>query len=186
VCQVWGFTGDGWTAEFLKGVPPSAIYTNSSWCLALGADVNYFAYGSNMDLLRLGERAVHPRERRAAALRDYRLSFNKRSTANTGEGKANIMAQTDETVEGILSEVTEEEMGRLDRAEGVPAHYLRASVLVKLENGTEVEAVTHIANPAMVMDGLKPTKEYFSYLLAGRSFLSRQYVQWLEGTETLD
>ncbi len=108
----------------------------------MSADVNYFAYGSNMDLLRLRERAIHPRERRGAVLRGYGLRFNKRSAANTGEGKANIVAQTDESVEGILSEVTKEEMGKLDRCEGAPADYLRASVVVKLENGTEVETVT--------------------------------------------
>ncbi len=148
--------------------------------------MNYFAYGSNMDLLRLRERAVHPRERRAAVLRGYRLSFNKRSDAAAGEGKANIMAQTGESVEGILLEVTEEELGKLDRCEGVPAHYLRASVLVKRQDGTEVGAVTYMANPSMIKDGLKPTREYLSHLLAGRSFLSREYVRWLEGTETFD
>jgi gamma-glutamylcyclotransferase len=152
----------------------------------LSADVNYFAYGSNMDLLRLRERAVHPRERRAAILRGYGLRFNKQSAAKTGEGKANIVAQTDESVEGILSEVTEEEMGMLDRCEGAPAHYLRASVVVRLENGTEVEAVTYVANPSMVVDGLRPTKEYLSHLLAGRNFLSREYIRSLEGTDTLD
>jgi gamma-glutamylcyclotransferase len=139
-----------------------------------------------MDLLRLRERAVHPRERRAAVLRGYRLIFNKRTDATAGEGRANIMAHTDESVEGILSEVTEEEMRKLDRREGIPAHYLRASVVVKMKNGTEVAAVTYVANPSMVSDGLKPTKEYLSHLLAGRSFLSSEYLRWLEGTETFD
>jgi gamma-glutamylcyclotransferase len=148
--------------------------------------VNYFAYGSNMDLLRLRERGVNPRERRAAVLRDYRLSFNKRSAASHGEGKANLTPQPRELVEGILSEVTEAEMGKLDRCEGVPDHYLRARVAVKLESGMEAEAVTYVASPSMVRDGLKPTREYLSHLLAGRSFLSREYVRQLEGTETLD
>jgi cation transport regulator ChaC len=148
--------------------------------------VNYFAYGSNMDLLRLRERGVHPRERRAAVLAGYRLRFDKRSAANPGEGKANIMAQTDELVEGILSTVTEEEMGKLDRCEGVPAHYLRAPVVAKLKDGTEVDAVTYVANPSMVFDGLKPTREYLSCLLAGKGFLSREYLRWLERTEIFD
>ena len=86
-----------------------------------------------------------------------------------------------ESVEGILSEVTEEEMGKLDRCEGIPAHYLRAIVVVKMKNGTEVDSVTYVANPSMVMDGLKPTKEYLSHLLAGRSFLSgRTFGGWKE------
>lgn len=148
--------------------------------------VYYFAYGSNMDYLRLGKRGVYPRERRAAVLRGHRLSFNKRSGADTGEGKANIIAQIGESVEGILSEVTDEELRNLDRCEGVPAHYLRANVVVRLEEGAEVEAVTYVANPSMVMDGLKPTTEYLSHLLAGRSFLSSEYLRCLEGTETLD
>ncbi|HEV2317520.1 MAG TPA: gamma-glutamylcyclotransferase family protein [Thermoplasmata archaeon] len=146
----------------------------------------YFAYGSNMDLKRLRKRGVNPRKMRAAVLPGHRLCFNKRFDSNAGEGKANIVEQTDESVEGILSEVTPEEIARLDRYEGVPAHYLRARVVVTPEDGTEVEAVTYVANPSMVMEGLKPTKEYLSYLLAGRSFLSSQYIRGLEGTGTLD
>lgn len=139
-----------------------------------------------MDLLRLRERGVHPRERRAAVLEGYRLRFDKRSAANPGEGKANILAQSGESVEGILSTVTEEEMAKLDRYEGVPAHYLRARVVAKLKDGTEVDAVTYVANPSMVFDGLKPKREYLSYLLAGSGFLSTGYLRWLERTETLD
>ncbi len=62
------------------------------------------------------------------------------------------MARTDESVEGILSTVTEEEMGKLDRCEGVPAHYLRARVVAKLKDGTEVDAVTYRGES---IDGLR-------------------------------
>jgi gamma-glutamylcyclotransferase len=148
--------------------------------------VDYFAYGSNMDLVQLRERGANPRGRRAARLRGYRLRFNKLSATDAGEGKANIVEQPDESVEGILCEVTTEEVGKLDHREAVPAHYLRVNIAVNLENGTEVEAVTYAANPSKLKDGLKPTKAYLAHLLAGRSFLSEGYVRWLKRPETLD
>ncbi|GAI64849.1 unnamed protein product, partial [marine sediment metagenome] len=37
-----------------------------------------------------------------------------------------------------------------------------------------------------VRDGLKPCQDYLNHLLAGKDILSKDYFEWLQGTETLD
>ena len=119
---------DGSTGRFLDGGLPLGVIDELILALSTGAGVNYFAYGSNMDLSRLRERAVHPRERRAAVLGVIvSASTSDPMLPPAKEGPTSWRGPT-ESVEGVLSEVTEEEMGKLDRCEGVPAHYLRASV----------------------------------------------------------
>ena len=62
----------------------------------------------------------------------------------------------------------------------------RLKVKVKLDNGKEVEAITYIAKPSKVKDGLKPSKDYLNHLLKGCDLLSEEYCERLRRWETLD
>ncbi|MGB9791799.1 MAG: gamma-glutamylcyclotransferase family protein [Thermacetogeniaceae bacterium] len=147
----------------------------------------YFAYGSNMDSKRLKERIGRFPERVPGVLRDWKLAFNKAAKALPGVGFANIVLCPGERVEGILYAVTKEELLKLDTYEGFPTHYERREVSVeRRDTGEVVSAVTYIANPAKVEDGLKPTREYLSHLLAGADYLSKEYVHRLRLVETAD
>ncbi len=121
----------------------------------------YFAYGSNMDPERICKRLSKPIEtlgREHAILRGYRLEFNKISSNNPEEGYANIVPDEDSLVEGILYKVTEEDIKKLDYYEGYFEHYYKENVKVVLDNGDEVEAITYIAQPDKVRDGLNLVK----------------------------
>jgi cation transport regulator ChaC len=146
----------------------------------------YFAYGSNMDPQRMNERDVHFSQRRHAILKGYALKFNKVSSNNPREGYANIVQKKDEIVEGVLYEIPESDLSKLDRAEGYPTHYQKMSVLVKLDDDTEVWAVTYVAQPSKLREGLKPTREYLNHLLAAQDILSESYVEKLRSVETLN
>jgi gamma-glutamylcyclotransferase len=146
----------------------------------------YFAYGSNMDPNRMGERDVHFSQRRHAILEGYALKFNKVLSNNPREGYANIVQKKDEIVEGVLYEVPELDMKKLDRREGFPTHYSKESVIVELDDHTKETAVTYVAQPGMIREGLKPTKEYLNHLLAAKDMLSDAYIQKLRLVETLD
>lgn len=149
--------------------------------------MKHFAYGSNMDIKRLNKREVYPSKRERATLHGYSIKFNKKGTANPKEGKTNIVRDPSGVVEGILCEITEAEMRKLDKAEGVSTgDYFRTTVRVKVEGGTEIDAVTYIANPMKVRNGLKPTRDYLAHLLAGKSYLSTEYYERMKSTETLD
>jgi len=148
--------------------------------------VKYFAYGSNMDPDRMNKRGVKFSSRKWALLRGYKLEFNKVSSLNPKEGYANIVVDKESTVEGILYEIEKSDLLKLDRWEGVPTHYKRIVVKVRLKDGKIVEAFTYVANPQKVKNGLRPSKAYLSHLLKGCDLLSKEYCKWLKSQETLD
>ena len=147
--------------------------------------MKYFAYGSNMDGRRMKRRMqkidLPFSEREHAGLRGYGLKFNKVTTNNPREGKANIEPNSNGAVEGVLYDVLD--LSKFDEFE--PGYY-RDYLTVELDDGTKVSAATYVADPDKVREGLKPTKEYMSHLLAARSILSESYVKKLESFETLD
>jgi len=148
--------------------------------------VLYFAYGSNMSAKRMEERGVRFSSRRHATLEGFKLVFNKASSSNPREGYANIVESEGSVVEGVLYEVDEEGLRRLDAHEGYPRHYDRVVVPVKLDDGRVVEAFTYVAQPSVTRDGLKPSRRYLSYLLDGGDLLPRSYLERLNRAETLD
>ncbi len=149
--------------------------------------MRYFAYGSNMNPEQMKKRGIRFKKRERAVIKGWRLEFNKMASRNPDrEGYANIVKDDKEFVEGILYEIAEKDIQKLDRYEGCPNHYYRISVKVILESSNEVEAITYIANPNKVKEGLKPSKEYLSHLLKGCDLLSKEYCEKLRKYETLD
>jgi len=148
----------------------------------------YFAYGSNMDKQRMQvERNIAFSRRCSAHLYGYHLEFNKVANDNPQEGKANIVPDDGGLVEGALYDIDATSLPTLDKCEGYHEHYLKIPVKVRLpSDGKEVCAITYIANPDKIGDELKPRRCYLDHLLAGRDILSEGYLEWLEGTETLD
>jgi len=113
------------------------------------------------------------------------LEFNKISSQNPREGYANIVRDPESVVEGILYEIEESDLRKLDKFKGYPSHYRRTRVYVKLDNGERVEAITYIAQPEKVKSGLRPSKEYLSHLLRGSDLLSKEYCEKLKRIPTL-
>ncbi len=148
--------------------------------------MNYFAYGSNMDPVRMKERGVNFSNRCAAHLSCYHLEFNKVAQRNSREGKANIVVDDSGLVEGALYNIDMTSLPTLDEKEGYPEHYLKIPIKVTLpSDGQEVCAITYIANPDKIKDDLKPSRKYMSHLLAGKDILSTSYFEWLQSIETL-
>jgi len=146
----------------------------------------YFAYGSNMNLERMIHRRVKFLSRRHAILKSWRLEFNKVVANNSSEGYANIVQDENSIVEGILYEILDSDVKKLDIREGYPIHYGKISVKVQLDDGSEVEAFAYVAKPDKVRSGLKPSKEYLNHLLKGSDLLSKEYRDRLSKLETLD
>jgi gamma-glutamylcyclotransferase len=150
----------------------------------------YFAYGSNMNALRLFEERLKPEgvgagERIAGRLDGWRLAFNKQGRV-PGTGAGNIMLAPGEAVHGTLNLLPAQGFEVLDRYEGVAGgHYQRRLVsVVRGDSGAAVEAVTYVA--LLVAEGLRPTRDYLGHLLAGRDLLPADYFRRLSETLTLD
>jgi gamma-glutamylcyclotransferase (GGCT)/AIG2-like uncharacterized protein YtfP len=112
-----------------------------------GADMPqlYFAYASNMEPRRFqrlcrGSTVVGP-----ARLPGRRLAFSRYSRQRRG-GSADIMADAEAEVWGMLYEVGDADLDTLDRSENVPTAYRREAVVVEDPEGRERQAVTYVAN----------------------------------------
>ena len=112
----------------------------------------YFAYGSNMDPERVRERLGKLPDRKAATLAGWVLKFNKMASRNPREGYANIDMQDGEKVEGILYDITTEELRKMDLRESYPIHYNRINIVVRTEDDKEIEVITYIAQPSKIRE----------------------------------
>jgi cation transport regulator ChaC len=151
----------------------------------------YFAYGSNMNAVRLFEERLKPEgvprsERIAGRLDGWRLAFNKRARTPSGAGAGNIVPAVGEVVHGTLNLLPPKGFEILDRYEGVAGgHYERRIVpVVRADTGATIEAVTYVA--LLVSAELRPTRDYLGHLLAGRDLLPAAYYERLGATPTID
>lgn len=146
----------------------------------------YFAYGSNMNPRRMSERGINIVKPISCSLAGYKLIFNKKAK-DGAFAYANIQISCeDDFVEGILYQLSNEDIKKLDRFEGFPNHYDKKSLSVVCSDGKNVQALTYIANGNMIKNGLKPKKEYLNHLLAGKDYLSEKYYKSLSNTSTYD
>ena len=146
----------------------------------------YFAYGSNMNESRILSRDVEFSKMFSGKLKDWKLVFDKKAYGKKGVAYANIVPESGLIVEGIIYEITEKSVSKLDVAEGFPKHYQKSDMLVESDNGDVIKCLVYVANPVQVMNGLKPEKSYISHLLEGKKFLTESYFSWLRQTSTID
>lgn len=150
----------------------------------------YFAYGSNMDPVRLfetrmAEKGIRWGSRVAARLDGWRLAFDKPWTKYDGAAVANIRPDGEGIVYGTLNELGEGGLDVLDLHEGVAGgHYARRNVTVISAQGA-VEAITYVALAPPVA-GLKPHSSYLAHLLAGRDLLPPSYFAALAAISVAD
>ena len=146
----------------------------------------YFAYGTNCNRAVMEQKEIHYTARQRAILRGFRLRFNKRSLRESlpeSIGFANIEEDQEGTVEGILYDLGVDSLEKLDETERHQSHYDRIRVVVDADSGTE-ECWTYKALPDVVADGLVPSRNYINHILAGQGFLSQQYFDALDQSQT--
>ncbi len=80
----------------------------------------YFAYGSNMDWAQMRERCPSARFVGVARLPDHRLAFTRESV-HWGSGVADALRESGRKLWGVVYEITDSDVGRLDRSEGLPS-----------------------------------------------------------------
>jgi len=148
--------------------------------------MKYFAYGSNCNPAIMEKKQVRYTSRQRASLRGYQILFNKRALREKLPeviGFANINEAHDHCVEGILYDVVDRDVTRLDESERYPEHYDRVLLQVEVD-GQPHEAWVYQAQPDKVATGLVPSRNYLNHILAARDFLSRQYYEALDKSQT--
>src|SRR3989304_2152018 len=120
----------------------------------------YFAYGSNMKIERITKRAPSVRVLGRARILDKQLAFNKIST--DGSGKANIVDASSIFVWGVLYEIDECDIPKLDDTE---KGYDKQNIVVMGDNERPFRAFTYIAT--RTKEGLIPYDWYLKLIIQG-------------------
>jgi gamma-glutamylcyclotransferase (GGCT)/AIG2-like uncharacterized protein YtfP len=150
----------------------------------------YFTYGSNLDPTQMRLRCPQARYVNKARLDGYRLCFPRWSKIRAS-AVVGLEPAAGETVWGVLYEIGDGDLARLDEREGydkrraVAANsHNRATVAVTLPDGKVREAETYVATPSP--DAGLPSAEYIDYLmqLAVACDLPESYRDKLKTVET--
>ncbi len=125
----------------------------------------YFAYGSNMDRERMAKRGVKIISETKAILEGWKLIFNKAATEYCSY--ANIEGDDSSKVYGVLYEIDDKDIEKLDRYEGCPDHYERKTMVVVNNKINKIKAEVYVATPKKIKPNLKPLKDYLRRLMEG-------------------
>ncbi len=146
----------------------------------------YFAYGSNMDRGQMKERCPNSRFIRKALLKNYIIDFTIFSPKRKC-GCADVVKSKSDSVWGLLYEVDESDIFRLDDYEKHPNKYKRFTVKVISEDGQEYVAQTYEVVEKSSYS-LKPSRHYLGLMIsAAKDFnFPQEYQSLLRETRTID
>jgi cation transport regulator ChaC len=127
----------------------------------------YFAFGSNMhDTVFRQRRKMRPLEWRVGRVRGHRLRFNLDGWPKGKSAPANISADDDAEVWGVLYLITRRSMVWLNATEGVPGWHYRPTWLdAEDQDGYPIRAFTYVAD-GLENDG-RPSLRYITLLREG-------------------
>ena len=150
----------------------------------------YFAYGSNMDWAQMKERCPSALFVGIARLADHRLAFS-RASRTRGCGVADVVPETGRSVWGVVYQLSELDVGALDKSEGdrpgrARNSYWRRVCMVFLDGDENrpVTAQTYFAEPEP--NPPLPNQGYKDLILGGARHwhLPAEYIAELEAIET--
>ena len=147
----------------------------------MNGELLYFAYGSNLHPLRLGERVPSARLLETARLAGHALRFHKRGRDGSAKCNALWTGVGRDVVLGALYRLPAAERARLDRFEGAGNGYDRHEVVVEGAAGP-LAAFTYLAVSGAVDETLRPFDWYRDLVAAGarRQALPAAYVARVE------
>jgi gamma-glutamylcyclotransferase len=147
--------------------------------------MKYFAYGSNMSLIRLRERVPSAEVVGVFTLKAHQLLFHKSSKDGSGKCDAFETGNDYNKVIGALFEINKNEKKHLDRAEGLGYGYEEKIVTVQNDSVGEFEAVTYHATKIDSL--LMPYSWYLNHVIIGAREIQvpAQYLAIIESTKCI-
>lgn len=148
--------------------------------------MKYFAYGSNMSLLRLQQRVPSAARLGAFVLKEHELRFHKIGKDGSGKCDAFRTNSIDDLVIGSLFEINEDEKEALDRAEGLGYGYSEKTITVQNDAGDTFEAFTYCATKTD--SSLQPFSWYLNHVVIGakETHLPAQYLAMIKSIESIE
>jgi len=146
--------------------------------------INWFAYDEMMNPEIIKETGLAYEAAFSVSLSAFRLVFNKIPVDNGGRknlGLANIAPTQDNLgmMEGILYEMPEENLEKLDALYLYPEEYQRKKMRFTKHDFTFVDGIVYIAQKDRTQNGLLPSKEMLQKYKGCRKLLSRLYLSKL-------
>ncbi|NTH16648.1 RES domain-containing protein [Agrobacterium rhizogenes] len=135
--------------------------------IADGDGIVYFAYGSNMQTLRLRFRTPGSKVIGIATLVGHELHFHKSSKDGSAKCDAFWTGSPADLVVGVLYNIPVAQKAALDKAEGLGHGYDEATITVLTGEGRPVDAVTYLASDGAIDDKLKPYQWYKDFVESG-------------------
>jgi gamma-glutamylcyclotransferase len=151
--------------------------------------VLYFAYGSNMNWKQMRDRCPSSRFVGIAVLRDHQLAFTRKSVKR-GCGVADVVAKHGSLVWGVVYEIADLDLGKLDASEGYKPRgdknsYQRreCSVFLDGENQRPLTVSAYFADRQPSPP--RPNAAYKDLILVGARHwhLPEEYIRELEQIE---
>jgi len=117
--------------------------------------LKYFAYGMNTNLDEMAARCPGAVCLGPAWINDYALVFRH---------FADIEPEAGNWCDGVLWEITEDNLSALDRLEGYPYHYTRFTVLVHTDRGSDTALVYQMTDQSYEQP---PSGHYYNMVAEG-------------------
>ncbi len=125
----------------------------------------YFAYGSDMDLVRLEARVGTVAVVGTAVLRGCELRFTVAAPGDALAGLPTLAPHRERSVWGVLYLLTPEQLTRLDQIEGLSERYRREAFRLRLATGDRLEAEVYLGTTHE--EGRLPSRDYLAAMLVG-------------------
>lgn len=148
----------------------------------------YFAYGSNLDWKQMKKRCPSAQFVCKATLKDHRLAFTRRSEVRKC-GVADVVNELGKSVWGVVYQISEHDVGSLDKSEGFGPDrerdknsYVREERHVYEEGDTEKPLAVSIYIANKQKDPPLPNSDYKRLIVQGAKYwhLPEEYIGSLE------
>ncbi|MGV7220768.1 MAG: gamma-glutamylcyclotransferase family protein [Nitrospinales bacterium] len=153
--------------------------------------LNFFAYDDLMNLEVMKEHGLEYRAFFSVTLSSFKVVFNKIPVDNGGYeemGLPNIIPIHDNlgSIEGVLYEINESFLPKLDEIYGHPTEYKRQVFRFTKHDFTVVKGFTYVAVPERTKPKLSPNKALMKRIKGSKKNLQTLYFYRLMNVRTVD
>lgn len=152
----------------------------------------YLAYGPDILSERILVQAPSAIKIQSIILSGYKLEFNKRSldgsvTANIKESYYDwVDYAKPSSIYCVLYKIKKVHKANLEVGERMGNGYLEKEILLTLDNGEKVSAITYLADQAYIVNDSTPSQEYIDLIIKGaiENEFPNEYIMWLKDIRT--
>lgn len=128
---------------------------------------NVFAYGSNLHLNRIQQRAPSAHPISIGCVKGRRIEFRKRSVDGSAKADARFTGDPSDCIWGVVYSVSSRDKYSLDKHESLGVGYDELHVDVHISSDRSMSAFIYVARHEMVDDSIHPYSWYLDFVRHG-------------------